>query len=209
MLHERIKEMRKALGLTQQEFADRLNIKRGTMANYEIGRNEPIDAVISLICREFNVSETWLRTGKGEMFAPEQTDAWEEVVKRRGLSSGDRLLIEKFMNLKPAEREVVMKYVLSVAADYSAPAAPERTQPDTSGQERTGEQKMPIPVSEDGQDELEGLVRKYKKNLTDDQQQQILEMMQAMITSQKEPLPASAQRIVDEKSPKTERPGQS
>lgn len=60
--------MRKELGLTQEKFAERLNIKRNTLANYEIGRNEPIDAVISLICREFNVNETWLRTGEGEMF---------------------------------------------------------------------------------------------------------------------------------------------
>lgn len=67
-MEQRIKAIRKALNLTQQEFADRLNIKRNTIANYEIGRNKPIDAVISLICREFNVNETWLRTGAGEMF---------------------------------------------------------------------------------------------------------------------------------------------
>lgn len=69
-MHERIKQLRKELGLTQQEFANRLNIKRGAIANYEIGRNEPIDAVISLICREFNINEEWLRTGKGEMKMP-------------------------------------------------------------------------------------------------------------------------------------------
>ena len=67
-MHERIKELRKALGLTQQEFADRIGIKRNTIAQYEIGRNEPIDAVVTLLCREFRVSETWLRTGEGEMF---------------------------------------------------------------------------------------------------------------------------------------------
>ena len=67
-MHERIKELRKALDLTQQEFADKLGIKRGTLANYEIGRNPPIDAVISLLCREFRVNESWLRTGQGEMF---------------------------------------------------------------------------------------------------------------------------------------------
>lgn len=60
-----IKLLRKALGMTQQEFADQLGIKRGTIANYEIGRNEPIDAVISLICKEFGVNEVWLRTGEG------------------------------------------------------------------------------------------------------------------------------------------------
>lgn len=64
----RIKELRKALGLSQQEFADRIGIKRGAVANYEIDRNAPIDAVISLICREFNVNEFWLRTGEGEKF---------------------------------------------------------------------------------------------------------------------------------------------
>lgn len=63
----RIKELRTHLGLTQQEFAGRLGIKRGAIANYELGRNEPIDAVISLICREFKVNEDWLRTGNGEM----------------------------------------------------------------------------------------------------------------------------------------------
>lgn len=64
-MNERIKRLRSKLEMTQQEFADRLGIKRGTLANYEIGRNEPIDAVISLICKEFNVNEIWLRTGEG------------------------------------------------------------------------------------------------------------------------------------------------
>lgn len=64
----RLRNLRKSLNLTQQDFADKIGIKRNTLANYEIGRNEPIDAVISLICKEFNVNEDWLRTGKGEMF---------------------------------------------------------------------------------------------------------------------------------------------
>jgi len=62
-LNERLKKLRKTLELTQQEFADRIGIKRNTLATYESGRNEPIDAVVSLICREFNVHEDWLRNG--------------------------------------------------------------------------------------------------------------------------------------------------
>lgn len=69
-MSERLKKLRKALDLTQQEFADRLGIKRNTVAQYEIGRNKPIDAVIISICREFDVNEEWLRTGKGDMFLP-------------------------------------------------------------------------------------------------------------------------------------------
>ena len=67
-MNERIKELRKALGFTQQEFAEKIGIKRNTVAQYEMGRNQPIDTVIALICREFNVNEDWLRYGEGEMF---------------------------------------------------------------------------------------------------------------------------------------------
>lgn len=66
----RIKELRKALGLTQQKFADAIGVRQNTVAQYEMGRNQPNDTVITLICREFNVSEEWLRTGEGEMFKP-------------------------------------------------------------------------------------------------------------------------------------------
>lgn len=67
-MKERIKTLRKALNLTQKEFGERIGVKPNTIGTYEIGRNEPIDAVVSLICREFDVNETWLRTGEGEMF---------------------------------------------------------------------------------------------------------------------------------------------
>ena len=64
-MNERIKALRKRLGLTQQAFADRLKIARGNIGAYEVGKNAPSDAVISLICKEFNVNEIWLRTGEG------------------------------------------------------------------------------------------------------------------------------------------------
>lgn len=67
-MKERLKELRKALGLKQYEFAEKLNIKRTTYTNYETGLNNPTDAVIGLICRTFNVNEKWLRKGEGEMF---------------------------------------------------------------------------------------------------------------------------------------------
>jgi transcriptional regulator with XRE-family HTH domain len=67
-MNERLKKLRKTLDLTQQEFADRIGIKRNSLANYETGRNTPIDAILISICREWNVNEEWLRTGNGEMF---------------------------------------------------------------------------------------------------------------------------------------------
>lgn len=73
-MKDRIKRIRKELDLTQQEFADRLGIKRGGIANYEVGRNEPADSVISLICREFDVNESWLRQGTGAIFLEKTGD---------------------------------------------------------------------------------------------------------------------------------------
>lgn len=74
-MNERMKKLRKTLGLTQQDFADRIGIARGNIGAYEVNKNAPSDAVISLICREFNVSENWLRTGEGDMFLPVNRDS--------------------------------------------------------------------------------------------------------------------------------------
>ena len=70
-MNERIKELRKSLGLTQLEFGEQVGVKANTIGNYEIGLRTPSDAVIRAICREFNVNENWLRTGEGEMFNPQ------------------------------------------------------------------------------------------------------------------------------------------
>lgn len=67
-MEDRIRRIRTYLGLTQQEFADKLGISHESVGAYEIGRNEPTDDVISLICRTFDINEEWLRTGKGDMF---------------------------------------------------------------------------------------------------------------------------------------------
>lgn len=86
-MKDRLKEIRKALHLTQQKFADKLGVKQNTIAQYEMGRNEPSDAVIISICREFNVSEDWLRTGKGEMFVSLTLD--EEIASFIGDMQAD------------------------------------------------------------------------------------------------------------------------
>lgn len=67
-MKDRIKWLRKELNMTQREFGERIGVKCNTVAQYEMGRNEPINAVVTLICKEFNVSEEWLRDGTGEMF---------------------------------------------------------------------------------------------------------------------------------------------
>lgn len=86
-MNERLKKLRKELDMTQQAFAEGIGIKRNTMATYESGRNEPIDAVISLICTKYNVNENWLRTGEGEMFIEMSYD--DEIAQFVGQVMGE------------------------------------------------------------------------------------------------------------------------
>ena len=65
---DRVKEVRKNLGLTLEKFGQCIGLKKNTMSAIETGRNALTDANMKAICREFNVNEEWLRDGSGEMF---------------------------------------------------------------------------------------------------------------------------------------------
>lgn len=120
-MKDRIKALRKELGLTQEKFAERLSMKRNTIANYEIGRNEPIDAVISLICKEFKVNEEWLRTGEGDMFLePEQND----LVARAAILLGEKdpvfeAFVSTYSKLNQGNRKVLIDFFSSFSDELS------------------------------------------------------------------------------------------
>ncbi|MCI9227089.1 MAG: helix-turn-helix transcriptional regulator [Dorea sp.] len=64
-MNERIKLIRKEAKLSQEDFGNRLSITKASISRLESGINNPSDQTISLICKEFNVNEDWLRTGAG------------------------------------------------------------------------------------------------------------------------------------------------
>lgn len=101
-MNERLKKIRKALDLTQQEFADRLKIKRNTVATYEAGKSNPSDAAVSLICREFNVNEDWLRTGEGEMFIEMTRDEEIAAFVAKTLHSEEDSFKKRFISMLSA-----------------------------------------------------------------------------------------------------------
>lgn len=141
-LHDRIKKLRKALDLTQREFGERIGVKPNTIATYEIGRNEPIDAVISLICREFSVSETWLRTGEGEMFQPLSPDDELSQVFSAIAASDDELIkriIRAYWKLDDREKAAVKKLIdgFSVGSSGTLPVDTGQQQEARAPQEMT------------------------------------------------------------------------
>lgn len=87
-MNERIRLLRKELGLNQSDFGNKIGVKQGTVACYESGARTPLDAVVSSICREFDVNEEWLRTGEGEMF--EQMTEQQKLLKYTGMLLKDK-----------------------------------------------------------------------------------------------------------------------
>lgn len=76
-ISNRLKELRAVLGLSQRKFATRINISGQAIAKYETNVLYPSDRAIADICREYHVSERWLRTGEGEMFV---SDSKREIL---------------------------------------------------------------------------------------------------------------------------------
>lgn len=113
-LGERIRKLRKAYDLTQREFGERINLKSNSIALIEGGRNTS-DQTISAICREFNVNEDWLRTGEGEMFFPKTSNTLDALAEEWHLTGSEKILIEKFLNLKPETRQGIINYIVDVA----------------------------------------------------------------------------------------------
>ena len=76
-MNNRLRELRKELGLTMEAFGNKIGIGKATISMIESGKTVLTDRNISIICKEFSVNETWLRTGEGEMFIKRSDD--EEI----------------------------------------------------------------------------------------------------------------------------------
>ncbi len=69
-MHERLKELRKTLGLSQDAFGERIGLSGGAISLLEKAKRNFTEQVIKAICREFSVNEEWLRSGTGDPHIP-------------------------------------------------------------------------------------------------------------------------------------------
>ena len=114
--NQRIRKLRRELDLTQQEFAERIGVSRANIGKYETGISEPSAAVLSLICREFDVREEWLRNGEGEMFKPKPSDILDQLAYKYKLFNFDYVMIEKFIAMPPDLRRAIYDHFHDVDA---------------------------------------------------------------------------------------------
>lgn len=109
-MKDRLKKLRKELDLTQQVFADKIGTSQNTFANYEIGKRNPSNSVINNICKTFNVNETWLRTGEGQMFVETPDDTLGKLKQEYSLDDFSYGLICEYLKLDEKKRDVVRQY---------------------------------------------------------------------------------------------------
>ncbi len=91
---DRIRLVRKSLGLKQVDFALRLGLTQTALSMIELGKTGLSGKNIKLICAAFGVNENWLRMGKGEMFT--------------AVSPYEKELLTVFGKLTPASQEFVL-----------------------------------------------------------------------------------------------------
>lgn len=103
----RLQILRKKLKLSQKEFGEKLGVSRDVVSNAELGRVDMKPIFVSHLCSTFNVNESWLRTGEGEMFLPEDRDnalmAWVGEVLADESDSFRRRYLNVLRSLTPED----------------------------------------------------------------------------------------------------------
>lgn len=101
----RIKIVRETLKLSQREFGERIGVSRDVISNIENGRVEPKDLFIHHLCQFYKINETWLRTGKGQMFEA------QAPIKNSNLDNALKI----FESLRPEFQEYALEQMKKLA----------------------------------------------------------------------------------------------
>ncbi len=123
---ERIRQVRKELGLTLEKFGERIGLKKSGLSQIENGKNSVTDQVIKSICREFSVDYTWLTTGEGDdIFEKSPSSTMEQLKKEFDLDDFSYNLVYQYLKLNADQRRTVRDFFYNAATSTDTAAAPE------------------------------------------------------------------------------------
>ncbi len=112
---ERIKSIRKTLGLTLEKFGDRLGVTKVAVSNIEKGNRNLTEQMAKSICREYNVNYDYLIAGTGEPFSDAPQTTLDELCEQYRCDALDRSIIQEYLELDEADRQVIKEYIKKVA----------------------------------------------------------------------------------------------
>lgn len=113
-INNRIAWCVKDSGLTKTAFSERLNVSQAFISQLCSGVKTPSNRTIADICREFNISEVWLRTGEGEPHMERDKDEeFLEIMKKINISDDDLIkrIIKAYWFLDDDEKAAVKKMI--------------------------------------------------------------------------------------------------
>ena len=115
----RFKELRKACKKTQIDFGKVLGISSSGIANIETGQRSVTEKHLVMLSNwdEYRVNIDWLRTGKGDMFLPNETDTLELIRKEYGLTDTQLKFVANFLRLPESEKDIIFHFLESVFAE--------------------------------------------------------------------------------------------
>lgn len=114
-MNERIRKLRKVLGLTLEKFGDHVGVTKVAISNLEKGNRSVTDQMFKSICREFNVNPDWLRNGQGEMFN-KPFSLYNELSEN---SSPKERVIGALAVMNNEDAEILWKFIINYFSDYS------------------------------------------------------------------------------------------
>lgn len=169
---ERIKFIRKELGLTQEEFGIKIGVKGNTVTGYEKGIRRPSDAVISMICLIFQIDQTWLRTGEGDnafITKSPVSSSLQDLYSHFDCNALERSFLDSYFALKKHER-----YAFCAMLKEMFPSLSEIIDSD------------PISLNSSGENGIEGLLQKPLPKMTDAEVQTLKDELNREIDKEKE-----------------------
>ena len=115
-INERFTKLRKACKKNQSEFSKVLGLSRSGVTAIETGQRSVTEKHLIMLSNwdEYNVNIDWLRTGKGDMFLPDETDTLELIRKEYSLTDTQFKFVTNFLRLPENEKDIIFNFLESI-----------------------------------------------------------------------------------------------
>lgn len=161
-LNERIREVRKYLGLSQKDFAEKVGISQRSVSWGEQPGNNVPDSTVKSLCIVFRINEAWLRTGEGDMLEQPETFSLDQYLKENGCTALEMEIVKAYFELDMDTRQKVFDHFQARLS-----AAKERLTAADAGQQQE-EEAPPLelkPVAEMTHAEIDQFSEQLRQEL--------------------------------------------
>lgn len=118
-INDRIRALREELGLSQTAFGEPIGLSRDEVKNIEYKKTAPKEITIPLICKEYSVSEAWLRDGIGEPYLKrEDDDDLKVIFDEIGVPDDEviKAIVKSYWQLSDSDKAAVRQFIMNADA---------------------------------------------------------------------------------------------